>query len=45
MEIVTVNGKCRVIFCFDSIDVKMVDYLDYHQKGGLNNDEESFTSR
>ncbi|WP_273787746.1 MULTISPECIES: hypothetical protein [Bartonella] len=26
----TVNGNCRVIFRFDSIDVEMVDYLDYH---------------
>ncbi|WP_375619999.1 MULTISPECIES: type II toxin-antitoxin system RelE/ParE family toxin [unclassified Bartonella] len=27
---ITVNGNCRVIFRFDSTDVEMVDYLDYH---------------
>ncbi|WP_375700902.1 type II toxin-antitoxin system RelE/ParE family toxin [Bartonella sp. AA23NXGY] len=43
--LITVNGNCCVIFRFDSIDVEMVDYLDCHQKGDLNNDEESFTSQ
>ncbi|WP_246257499.1 type II toxin-antitoxin system RelE/ParE family toxin [Bartonella gabonensis] len=25
-----VNGNCRVIFCFNGVDVEMVDFLDYH---------------
>jgi proteic killer suppression protein len=27
---ITVNGNWRVIFRFDSVNVELVDYLDYH---------------